>query len=215
MKKIIFSILFLIAFSSLFSCGNKKNDKGDGVVVYDTIPVTNIKIAPEYFFSGEFIYMADAAVLKETATNTNIPVAMEEHYPEAEKMYTDLKPAQGQGIYSEFLGFLKQKGEDEEGPDNQLVITKVITMDKSKKASSGLLTGTYSTADQNLVVNPDHTYVLSSTTGESEKGNWYLTIQDVIVFTAGNGHTIMDVNLPRKELKTRDDIPVVFKKKQV
>ena len=215
MKKVMYFILSLLIGTSLFSCGQKKTESGDGKVIYDTIPATEIKIVAEYFFSGGFSYMADAAVLKEIASGTNIPVAMAEAFPEAEKQYMELKPSPGEAIYGEFKGYMREKGADEEGPDQQLVITQVNVLDKTKKNNaSGLLTGEYIASDQTLTVNPDHTYELTVRGGESEKGKWFLTSADMIVFSSANsGHTIMEIRSSGKEFVTRDDVPVTFKKR--
>lgn len=213
MKRFFPLVVLLISALAISSCGQKKSENtGDGVVLYDTIPVTNIQIAPEYFFAGDFTYMADAAVLKETATGRNIPVAMVEKYPDAEKQYLGMGVEAGKPVYAEFRGFIKPKGADEEGPDKQLAISQVLKMEKAGKPSYGMLIGSYSTADLVLKVNSDHTYSLLSKGGETEAGKWYLYDEDIIVFNAGNGHTIMDIRSSGNKLKTRDDIPVTFER---
>jgi len=212
MKKFI-PVLLVSAILIFSSCGNKNKETGSGEVIYDTLSVTNIKIAPEYFFAGDFTYMADAAVLNEAVTGTNIPVAMEEVYPEAEKQYKDNNPKAGEPVYAEFRGYLKEKGADEEGAAEKLVITQVVTIKKSgKPASVGLLTGEYKTTGKVLTLNPDHTYKLVSEGGKAESGKWFLSTDKVLALTLGERHTIMDVNHSTKELKTRDTTPVVFRK---
>lgn len=214
MKNLICFVFTLTVLASLIGCGQKKSETDAGKVIFDTVPVTNITITPEYYFSGDFTYLADAAVLKESATDANLPVAMAEVYPEAEKQYQMLEPTAGTPVYAEFRGYLKNKGVDEEGPDRQLVITQVITMEKKAKGQNNeLITGTYVAPEQTLVVNPDHTYKLQAKDGESERGNWFLSTEDIIVFVTKDGHTIMNVNPAKKSFSTHDDIPVVFRKK--
>lgn len=213
MKKIVYLVFSLFALS-LISCGQKKTETGDGKVIYDTIPVTNIKITPEYYFAGGFSYMADAAVLNEFVTGQNIPVAMEGLYLNAEKQYSGLKLSPGKSVNTAFRGYLKQKAKDEEGPEEQLVITQIISMNPETVSSSvKVLTGEYFAPDQSLNINSDHTYELKSKSGKSEQGKWFLIADNMIVFNSENGRTIMNVDFLGKKISTRDDSPVIFEKK--
>ena len=204
----------LILLVSFFGCGQKKADDNSGKVIYDTVPATNITITPEYFFVGDFTYMADAAVLKEWATGTNLPVAMMEVYPEAEKQYKALKTVDGEAVRAEFRGYLKSKGKDEEGAARQLVITQVVNM---QKANGGVdvapVIGEYVTPEQSLILNSDHTYTLNAKDGETEKGDWFLSTEEIVVFASKDGHTVMNLDPNKKSLSTRDEVPVMFKKK--
>lgn len=206
--------MFSLFALSLISCGQKKGETGEGKVLYDTIPVTNIKITPEYYFVGEFSYMADAAILKEFATGQNIPIAMEELYPDAEKQYLDLKLSPGKPVNAEFRGYLKQKGKEEEGPEEQLVITQIISMNPETDLSSiKALTGKYSTSDQSLKINPNHTYKFKAKDGKLEQGKWFLIADNMIVFNSESRRTIMDLNYSDEKISTREKSPITFEKK--
>lgn len=209
------TILLTVALTLLLgACGQKKGDKQEGVVLYDTLNVTNITIAPEYFFSGDFVYMADAAILKEVVSGASIPVSMTEHFLEAEKQYTALKLEMGTSAYAEFRGYLKEKGADEEGADKQLVITQVLTMDASKKSTPVTkLTGIYTAAGIQLYLNADHSYESSSLNGKDEKGKWFLADKTILTLTTPEGHRIMDVNYLMTELHERGGSRSVYRKK--
>lgn len=214
MKKLfltIFPVMLIILFSAC--SGQKKTDKAN--IEYDTVPATQITIAAEYYFEGDFSYMADAAVLKDAATGVNVPVAMREAFPKAEKEYLvfDMK---GAPVYACLKGYLAQKGKDEEGPDQQLVITDVVCMKKDAKApTSKLIIGNYNTADQTLAIAPDYTYKLVTVGGETESGKWNLANEDTMICTSGNNTTLIKIDYAKGELTIVDeDMPLVFKKSE-
>lgn len=212
MKKLLLTIFPVMLIALLSACnGQKKTDKA--IIEYDTVPATQITIAAEYYFEGDFSYMADAAVLKDAATGINIPVAMREAFPKAEKEYLtfDMK---GAPVYACLKGYLAQKGKDEEGPDRQLVITNVLSMKKNAKTSaSRLIVGNYNTADQTLTIAPDYTYKLVSKGGEAESGKWNLANEDTMICASGNNTTLIKIDYAKGELIIADeDMPLVFKK---
>lgn len=212
MKKLSLLIFPVMLIAILSACGGqKKTDKAK--IGYDTIPATQITIAAEYYFEGDFSCMADAAVLKDAATGKNIPIAMKEAFPKAEKEYLALD-VKGASVYACFKGFLTQKDKDGEGAGCRLVITDVISMKKGAKASvTKLLIGNYSVADQRLSIAPDYTYQLKTMGGESETGKWNLANENTILFTSGNNTTLVKVDYAKGELSIVDeDMPLVFKK---
>ncbi len=213
MKKLLFLLFPVTLIAMLSACnGQKKSDKA--TIEYDTIPATQITIAAEYYFEGDFSYMADAAVLKDAATGTNIPVAMREAFPKAEKEYLALD-VKGAPVYARLKGFLAQKGKDEEGPEQQLVITDVISMSKDGKIpASKLLIGEYKNADQTLTISPDYTYKLVTIGGESETGKWNLANGDTMICVSGSNTTLVKMDSAKGELTIVDnDMPLVFKRK--
>lgn len=214
MKKLLF-LLFPVALIAVLSAcnGQKKSDKA--TIEYDTIPATQITIATEYYFEGDFSYMADAAVLKDAATGTGIPVAMREAFPKAEKEYLALD-VKGAPVYARLRGFLAQKGKDEEGAERQLVITDVISMGKNGKASAlRLLVGEYKNADQTLTISPDYTYKLVTVGGESETGKWNLANENTMICASGNNTTLIKIDYAKGGLTiVDDDMPLVFKKSE-
>ena len=215
MKHLTFLVLVLVLFISFCGCGQQKSEKEDGKIVYDTIPATLVTITPEYFFSGDFIYTTDVAILKERVTGINLPIALMEVFPEAKKQYQALKPVEGETVRAELRGYLQSQGKEGKDSVRRLVITQVITMDKAKSpAKNNLLTGTYESPEQSLLISPDHTYKLNAKDGESESGDWFLSTEDIIVFASKAGYTLMNLGSDKKSLQTRDETPVVFKKKK-
>ena len=210
MKKLFYVILPIVVLM-VSSCGQKKNEKS-AQIQYDTIPATQITNAMEYYFEGNFSYLADAAVLKESSTGVNLPVVIDGAFLDAEKAYTDLKSG-GKPVFGQFRGILKQKGAEEEGNDNQLFITQFIDFNPQAKSGDKLLTGEYQAVDQALSLNSDHTYKLMAKDGETESGKWYLSAEDVLVFVSGDRHTLMNVDYDKKELRAKDDTPLVFKRR--
>lgn len=212
MKKLLLLIFPVMLIAMLSACnGQKKTDKAK--IDYDTVPATQITIAAEYYFEGDFSYMADAAVLKDAATGTNIPVAMKEAFPKAEKEYLALD-VKGAPVHACLKGYLAQKGEDEEGAAQQLVITDVVSMKKGAKAPvSKLIVGDYTTGEQKLMIAPDYTYKLVSKGGETESGKWNLANEDTMVCISGNNITLIKIDYAKGELTiTDEDMGLVFKK---
>lgn len=211
MRTLFYGMALLITSLLIGACGgDKKQDRSK--IEYDTIPATQITIAVEYYFEGDFTYLADAAVLKETATGVNLPVVMDGVCQQVEQAYTELDK-QGKPIYGRFRGILKQREKDEEGADNQLVLTQFIGFEPQKKMNPNeLLTGTYRSPEETLFIRQDHTYKLTAKNGEGESGKWYLTTDKIVVFASGDRHTLMDIDYATGLLKTKDDSPVAFTK---
>jgi spermidine/putrescine-binding protein len=77
-KLILFSLIFIFAFSSLSACGNNDSSSGDGKNAENTLTVLNY---------GKYI---DEGVLKQFEKETGIDVKYEE-YESPEEMYTKYK----------------------------------------------------------------------------------------------------------------------------
>lgn len=200
----LFMMVLLIGACS----GNKKYNTAQ--IKYDTIPATQITIAVEYYFEGDFTYLADAAVLKETSTGVNLPIAMDGIYLQAEQEYAKLNK-QGKPVYAKFRGMLKQKENDEEGSENRLVLTQFIGFEPQEKISPDkLLTGSYHAPEETLNINADHTYKLTAKNGEVESGKWYLTMDEQVVFVSADRHTLMDIDYASGKLKMKNDSQIVF-----
>lgn len=203
------SFAYLIGMAGIFavlSCNQTKGGK-EGKVIYDTIPVTNIKIMPEYYFAGDFIYRTDTAVLEEIVTGRNFPVAMVEAYPQARKLYKELGLS-GKPVYTELRGYLQPQ--NEEKPSQQLVITQVMKMDPDIKSVSSVLTGKYRAEDKILFLNPDHTYKLISQKEKDIQGKWFLISENILSLNSDGKHTLVDINRKEHKLITRDEIPIIY-----
>ncbi|MCD8030455.1 MAG: hypothetical protein LUF85_06455 [Bacteroides sp.] len=167
--------------------------------------------AGEYFFDGMFTYLADAASLMESATGKRIPVAMRGMFREVEEKYKEVSQGNGVPVYGQFMGTLVLKGEDEEGPNEQLLITGLIRFDKDRTSDKlEELTGNYRSAEQQLSLRPDHTYELRVKNGETEKGRWFLQSEHSLICVSGPNRTVMDINYVEQSFRSRDDNPVVY-----
>ncbi|MCD8165065.1 MAG: hypothetical protein LUE93_02365 [Bacteroides sp.] len=205
------SLILIISAVLLASCGGKGNSK-QGEVIYDTIPYTEITIAPEYYFAGEYMYMADAAVLLEEATGTRLPVAMREHSITAETNYRELQPEAGEYVFARFHGYMADKQPDEEGPLQQLAITHVIEMEKNKKAdSSRNLVAVYKGEGETLTLLSDHTFEWDQS-GNQINGKWYLASEDQLVLMSGMGNHLLDIDPKAGTLTTVSGSPVTLKR---
>lgn len=207
MKK--FACLIGIMVTLVLPSCNRKKGVEEGKVIYDTIPVTNIKITPEYYFAGDFTYMADAAVLKETVTGQHFPIVMAEAYPQAEKKYRELELS-GKPVYTELRGYLQLKGKDEEGPARQLVITQLIKMGSVLESPMSLLNGKYAAENKKLFINPDHTYKLTSKDEKDMEGKWFLVTENALILNSGEDYVWMDIDWRNHTLSNRKDNSFVF-----
>ncbi|GEM_PF-6087580 len=166
----------------------------------------------EYFFDGMFTYMADAASLQESATGIRIPVAIRGIFREVEESYKKISEGDGKPVYGQFMGTIVLKAEDEEGPNEQLLITEVIRFDKDRSTDKlEELTGIYKSSEQQLTIHADHTYELRVRNGEAEKGRWFLLSEHSLIFISGENRTAMDINYAERTLRSKDDNPIVYK----
>ncbi|MCD8261697.1 MAG: hypothetical protein LUD15_09580 [Bacteroides sp.] len=205
------NFILIISAAMFASCGRKGNSK-QGEVIYDTIPYTQITIAPEYYFDGEYMYMADTAVLLEEATGTRLPVAMREHSITAETNYRDLQPEAGEYVFARFYGYMADKHADEEGSAQQLVITHVIEIEKNKKADKNRnLTAVYNGEGESLSLLSDHTFGWKKP-GNQINGKWYLVSEDQLVLMSGTGNHLLDIDPEAGTLTTVSESPVTLKR---
>ncbi|MCC8088235.1 MAG: hypothetical protein LIO79_03090 [Rikenellaceae bacterium] len=125
------SLILTTVFAILgTSCGrsNKSADKTDYSA--DTV----------FFFSGMFMYYADAPVLRDCATGFTLSVAMEGDYLRAERDYTSMDPYQGEYIYVQFIGSVAGSLlENGEGLPYTVRIDSLIGFDRSNKCDFEIL----------------------------------------------------------------------------
>ncbi len=210
MKRIyLLSIAVSLTLSIGFSC-QQNRPKTETSEESDAL-VDEQNRAGEYFFDGMFTYLADAASLMESATGKHIPIAMRGIFREVEERYKDVSGGNGAPVYGQFMGSLVLKGEDEEGPNEQLLITELIRFDKDRTSDKlEELTGTYRSSEQQLILRPDHTYELRVKNGEAEKGRWFLQSEHSLICVSDPNRTVMDINYVDRSFRSRDDNPVVY-----
>ncbi len=194
----------------LTACGNRQ--KTEGKVIYDTVPHTQITIATEYYFAGEYMYMADAAVLKEEATGLILPIAMQEVFPEAVKQYKAAEPESGEYIYAVFHGYLTRKGADEEGPEDQLVLTYVVGFDKNQHNEAYKnLVNTYRMDNNVLVLASDHTF-MHTRDNRTYNGKWFLASDNQMVLMSDTANSLIDIDYEAGTLTTVEASPIVYRR---
>ena len=178
------------------------------------------------FFAGQFVYFADAANVTDCATGVRLPVAMKDAYIHAERAYTAMSPAMGEGIYVEFFGHISDEPRMEgNGTERAFVIDSLIGFDRNKACrAQWLLAGVYESTDGGikrvLRLRPDYSF--SETIFESEEnvkreaGRWYRNAELELVLEISDPKTksaTFEV-IPAKESLSRsnDKTPLVYKK---
>lgn len=160
----------------------------------DTIPpARNI-----FYFNGDFTYYADAATLKDCVSGAVLPVAMKGEYRKVEKRYKDMNPNPMEAINCGVMGYLIEKGADEEGPAQQLLITGLVGFDRTVSCNPDrtITDGVYAfyrpdektaKTKTSLTFNDDYTfqcitYQLSPVKLMNEfRGQWFRTAEDNLV----------------------------------
>ncbi len=119
MKKIIFFIAITLVTISCKNSEEKTEEKST-----DTVS-TNETIDPsEVFYKGDFIYIADAAVLK--GVNYIYGVTLDEMAEELAKQVEPAKESDYDMVYVVVKGDVSQKPEGQEGWDKIITIKEII-----------------------------------------------------------------------------------------
>lgn len=202
MKKISWLILTALLF---MSCTNSNKLQKEIADAETTIETDTTQSGPSsFYFNGDFIYLADAATLKDCLTGSIFPIAMKGAFKELERKYRELDPEPLEAINCAVLGYLVDKPADQEGPDKQLVVTalvgfdRTITCNNSEKLTSDPYIR-YSPNEENVKTiikirfNNDYTFMRCVYRYEPAKvltktiGHWYRTAQDnIVLLTDGN-----------------------------
>lgn len=217
---------WLIAIGALFlfACGNNKKQTDKRVPPTDsTIEADTAKVARgSYYFSGDFMYFADAPTFKDCITGAVMPVAMQGVYKEVEKKYLRLDLNDPEGVYCEVMGYLIDKPEGEEGHPQQIVITSLIRFDQTAACHIGTVTDTtYVTyiPDKKeakskiaLVLLPDYTFRTDTINLETKavsaavEGTWRRTSdENIVLLTNGEVYYQGIVNFTNMNLELNDD----------
>ena len=195
MKTMRLHWLLFVPFLLLSCTGNKQQAViNTETLSSDTVPSpTNI-----FYFNGDFTYYADAATLKDCVSGATLPIAMKGDYLKVEKKYKEMEPKPMEAINCGVMGYLIDKGADEEGPEKQLLITGLVGFDRTASCSPDkrITDDIYAVFRPNeehaktktsLTFDKDFTflcttYQLSPVKLVSEfKGHWYRTDTNLIV----------------------------------
>lgn len=189
MKKSIF--IFLSLFT--VACGGVTNNNTSNQI---TDPMLGAK---DFYFSGDYVYYADAAVLTDCATGQTLPIAQTGDNLNAERRYTALPGPEMLPCYATLEGYLQPKTEGAEGHPMELVITRFGAFDTTRHCTSKQrLSGRYidkladTTSKQvTLELRDDYTYKMSThnipanSYGITE-GRWGRLSESVVVFMIPN-----------------------------
>lgn len=224
----------MLTLPLLIACtgGNKKLQK-EIANAQTTVETDTIKSGPSsFYFNGDFIYLADAASLKDCITGTVFPIVMKDAYREVERKYKELDPEPLEAINCGVMGYLVDKPENEEGPQKQLVITGLVGFDRSVACSNAdnVTDGTYVHYYPNdekvetitkMTLNSDYTYRCSVYKFEPAElisqtcGHWHRTAKDNIVFLV-DGNVLYEGNIDFNNmsflLQNDNEKEVVFEK---
>lgn len=160
--------MLIIVAALVASCGRKSSE-------------SEVDFKNQYF-AGEFIYMADAAVLRDCATGEWVAVAMQDGFLELEKAYLALDLQNYQAVMCKVRGYIKDKEVGSEGHDKVLVVTSLIGLDSTESCNpKAMICGEWelkegTAATNEIIFNPDYTYSL----GNQVQGQWMLTAPDSI-----------------------------------
>lgn len=164
-------LTFILAAALVVGCGGRGSSAS--------------QIDPEnQYFAGEFIYMADAAVLRDCATGELVAVAMQDGFVELERAYLSLDLQSYQGVMCQVRGYIQDKEDGAEGHDKVLVVKSLIGLDSTESCNPlTTICGEWeltkgAAATKELAINPDYTYSL----GNQTQGRWFLSAPDSIVF---------------------------------
>lgn len=189
MKKSIF--IFLSTF--MVACGGVTTNNTSNQI---SDPMLSAK---DFYFSGDYVYYADAAVLTDCATGLTLPIAQTGDNLNAERRYTALPGPEMLPCYATLEGYLQPKTEGAEGHPMELVITRFGAFDTVRHCTpQQRLSGRYidkladTTSRQvTLELRDDYTYKMSThnipanSYGITE-GRWGRLSESVVVFMVPN-----------------------------
>lgn len=184
-------------------------------------------ISGEYF-SGEFVYFADAANFVSCATGARFAVSNAGAYIDAERGYMALNVEPQQYVFIEFIGHITQQPKLEgEGQESVVVIDSLIGFGQADGCNPEyILTGVYEAVSRDskriLRIKPDFSYTeskfSSSESAQESDGRWFLSAEMEFVLIQREPHTqdsisTFEVVTPQHALaKNSGGEPLVFTK---
>ncbi|WP_298062007.1 hypothetical protein [uncultured Rikenella sp.] len=195
MKKLIPHCLLLF----LTACGGTPTTDSTSNRITDPMLASK-----DFFFSGDYVYYADAAVLTDCATGITLPIAQTGDNLNVERRYTALPGPEMLPCYATLEGYLRPGTKDNAGERPELVITRFKEFDTTRHCTpKQRLTGRYidKTADTTsrqvtLELHSDYTYKLTThnipanSYGISE-GHWGRLSESVVVFMVPNSANML------------------------
>lgn len=189
MKKFI-PLLFM---SLLSACGGSPTNNNASNKITDPMLASK-----DFFFSGDYVYYADAAVLTDCATGVTLPIAQTGDHLNAERRYTALPGPEMLPCYATLEGYLRP-GTKAGGQPVELVITRFGAFDTTRHCMpKERLSGRYidkladTTSQQaTLELRDDYTYKLTTHNIPADsygitEGRWGRLSESVIVFIVPN-----------------------------
>lgn len=180
------------------------------------------------YFSGEFVYFADAANFVSCATGARFAVSNAGAYIEAERGYMSLNVEPQQSVYIEFIGHIAQEPKMEgDGMESVVVIDSLIGFDRADGCNPEyILTGVYEAVSRDskriLHIKSDFSYTESkfsnSESAQESSGRWFLSAEMEFVLMQREPHTqdsvsTFEVVTPQQALaKNSGGEPLVFTK---
>lgn len=160
--------------------------------------------AKDFYFSGEYVYYADAAVLNDCIAGVTFPIAQTEDYLNAERRYTALPGPEMSPCYATFEGYLQPNPNGGEGLPQQLVITRFGAFDTTRHCKpEQRLTGRYvdkladtTSLQVTLELNDDYTYKMTTHDIPAgsygiTNGRWGRLSESVVVFMVPNSSDML------------------------
>lgn len=179
------------------------------------------------FFTGRFVYFADAAVITDCATAVRLPVSMSGSFIAAQQAYSELQPEMGEAIFVEFFGrIVDQPAMEGDGMERAFVIDSLIGFDRNRDCDpEWIVSGLYDSHDDGrriLRLSPDYTFTETLFDLDSGKslaewtGYWRRTAElELVLETRLPEPALAKFQIiPAQESLSRNDgnKPLVFKK---
>lgn len=162
--------------------------------------------AKDFYFSGDYVYYADAAVLTDCATGITLPISQTADNLNAERRYTALPGQEMLPCYATLEGYLQPKMEGAEGHPLELVITRFGEFDTTRHCMpKQRLSGRYidkladTTSQQvTLELHDDYTYKLTTHNIPADSygittGRWGRLSESVVVFMVPNSADMLAI----------------------
>lgn len=150
MKKIVMILTLACLLGAFTACGGGRKPS---------------EPLPANYFTGEFVYFADAAVFFDCATGARHPVAMEGDFIAAQRGYMDMSPEMGERVWISFNGHIEYRlsAEESQGKIPTIIIDSFIRFDRSEKCNAEFtVTGMYQSEGSGirrlLRLRPDYTF---------------------------------------------------------
>lgn len=158
----------------------------------------------DFYFSGEYVYYTDAAVLTDCATGQILPIASIGDNLNAERRYTAMAGDDMQPCYATLEGYLRPRDPETENSPAELVITHFGRFDPTRQCNpQQRLTGRYvgssaDTATQRIILelHSDYSYKqtihnIATDSYHVTEGYWGRLSKSVMVMMLPEGNDLL------------------------